>query len=168
MADPIADYPTPQYTAPTGRLIDGVVITPLRRIPDERGTISHMLSRTDPHFVQFGEIYFSSIYPGVVKAWHLNTRMVLNYACIAGRIKLVLFDDRPQSPTRGALMELFLGADNYSLVTIPKSVWNGFKGMSSPDALLANCASEPHDMGQSARLDPFDNGIPYDWAVRHK
>ena len=168
MSEPITDYPLPQYAAPTGRAIDGVIVTPLRRIADERGTISHMLRRTDPHFVQFGEIYFSSVYPGVIKAWHLNTQMVLNYACILGRVKLVLFDDRPPSPTRGALMELFLGPDNYCLVTIPQGVWNGFKGMSSPEALIANCASEPHDMGQSVRLDPLRNGIPYDWSLQHK
>ena len=163
-------HPLPQpgqYSAPTGNRIDGVVVTPLRRIPDERGTIFHMLKRTDPHFVQFGEIYFSSVYQGVVKGWHLNQKMVLNYACILGRVKLVLFDDREGSPTRGALMEIFLGPDSYSLVTIPTHVWNGFKGM-APESLIANCATEPHDMSQSVRMDPFANPIPYDWAVQHK
>src|SRR5436190_9086777 len=92
--------------------IQGVKVVPLRRIPDERGTIFHMLKRTDPHFVEFGEIYFSSVYAGAIKGWHLHKQMTLNYACIHGRIKLVLFDDREESPTRGELMELFLGPAN--------------------------------------------------------
>ena len=96
--------------------IEGVQVVPLRRIPDERGTIYHMLRRTDPHFVEFGEIYFSTIYRGVVKGWHRHDRMTLNYACIAGRIKLVLYDDRMDSPTRGSLIERFLGPDDYALV----------------------------------------------------
>ncbi len=148
-------------------MIDGVLVHPLRRIPDERGTVSHMLKRTDPHFKEFGEIYFSSIYQGVVKGWHSHKLMTLNYACISGRIKLVLFDDREGSETRGKLMEIFLGSDHYALVVVPPYVWNGFKGM-APESIFANCATHPHDMSQSLRLDPFDNHIPYDWAVKHQ
>jgi dTDP-4-dehydrorhamnose 3,5-epimerase len=146
-------------------MIDGVLVVPLKRIPDERGTVMHMLKRTDPHFVEFGEIYFSTIYPGVVKGWHKHAEMTLNYACIHGRIKLVLFDDRTGSPTNGELMEIFLGPDNYSLVRIPPGVWNGFKGMGSEAAIVANCSTHPNDPSRSIRLDPFDNEIPYDWGV---
>lgn len=147
-------------------MIDGVKVIPLRRVPDERGTVFHMLRRTDAHFVEFGEIYFSSIYPGVVKGWHRHRDMSLNYACIAGRIKLVMHDDREASPSRGETMEIFLGPDDYSLVIVPPAVWNGFKGMSAPQSLVANCCTHPHDPSRSDRLDPFDNDIPYDWAVR--
>ena len=149
-----------------GSEVDGVTVVPLRRIPDERGTIFHMLRADDPHFVQFGEIYFTSVYPGVVKGWHKHRDMTLNYACIFGRIKLVVYDDRAESPTRGAVSEIFLGPDNYSLVVIPPGLWTGFKGMSTPFALVANCCTHPHDPSRTTRLDPFDNDIPYDWAVR--
>lgn len=149
-------------------MIDGVQVVPLRRIPDERGTVMHMLRASDPHFTGFGEIYFSTIYPGVVKGWHRHQEMTLRYACVSGRIKLVLYDDRTDSSTRGTLMELFLGPDDYSLVIVPPQVWNGFKGMSDPLAIVANCASHPHDRSRSERLDPFDNAIPYKWDVRHQ
>jgi dTDP-4-dehydrorhamnose 3,5-epimerase len=146
--------------------IEGVGIVPLRRIPDERGTIYHMLRADDPHFIDFGEIYFTSIYPGVVKGWHRHREMTLNYACIFGRIKLVLYDDRPGSATAGTLQELFLGPDQYVLVTIPPGIWTGFKGMTEPQAIVANCCTHPHDPARTDRLDPFDNDIPYGWAVR--
>jgi dTDP-4-dehydrorhamnose 3,5-epimerase len=148
-------------------VIEGVQVIPLRRVPDERGTVMHMLRATDPHFRQFGEIYFSTVYPGVVKGWHRHREMTLNYAVPFGRIKLVLYDERPDSPTRGELMELFLGPDDYSLAIVPPEVWNGFKGMSAPHALVANCCTHPHDPARSSRLDPFSNHIPYDWGVRH-
>jgi dTDP-4-dehydrorhamnose 3,5-epimerase len=148
-------------------MIEGVQIIPLRRIPDERGTIMHMLRVTDPHFQQFGEIYFSTIYQGVIKGWHLHREMTLNYACVFGRIKLVIYDDREGSATRGELMEIFLGPDNYALVIIPPDVWNGFKGMSDPFALIANCCTHPHDPARSSRIDPFDNFIPYNWDVKN-
>lgn len=148
-------------------MIDGVQVIPLKRIPDERGTIMHMLRITDPHFQQFGEIYFSTIYKDAIKGWHRHREMTLNYACIYGRIKLVLFDDREQSSTRGELMEIFLGPDNYSLVIIPPEVWNGFKGMSDPLSIVANCCTHAHDPSRSSRLDPFDNHIPYSWNVKN-
>jgi len=148
-------------------MIEGVQVIPLRRIPDERGTILHMLRSTDAHFIQFGEIYFSTIYRGIVKAWHRHRDMTLNYACVFGRIKLVLYDEREDSRTRGELTEIFLGPDNHSLVIIPPGIWNGFKGMTDPFAIVANCCTHPHDPARSTRLDPFANHIPYDWAVHH-
>jgi dTDP-4-dehydrorhamnose 3,5-epimerase len=148
--------------------IEGIQVIPLRRIPDERGTTLHMLKRTDVHFKEFGEIYFSSVYPGIVKGWHRHREMTLNYACIYGRIKLVLYDEREGSATRGNLQEIFLGDDNYSLAIIPPDIWNGFKGMSAPYAIVANCSTHPHDPSRSQRMDPFKNHIPYDWAVKQQ
>lgn len=145
-------------------MIKGVEVIPLKSIPDERGTIFHMLKATDPHFKRFGEIYFSAIYPGAIKGWHLHKKMTLNYACIWGHIKLVLYDDRKGSPTRGKIMELFLGPEQYQLVIIPPMVWNGHKGLGEPYSIVANCATHAHDPRQSIRMDPHRNRIPYDWA----
>jgi len=149
-------------------MIEGVYVRPLQRIPDERGMIMHMLRADDPHFQQFGEIYFSTVYPGVIKGWHIHTRMTLNYAVVHGMIKLVLYDDRVDSPTRGEIQELFLGQGNYCLVTIPPMIWNGFKGIGTTIAIVANCATVPHDPEEIKRKDPFDPSIPYDWTLKHR
>ncbi len=146
-------------------MIKGVEIHPLKQIPDERGKIMHMLRSDDPYFERFGEIYFSMVYPGVVKGWHLHRLMTLNYAVVTGMIKLVLFDDRDSSPTRGEIQEIFMGEQNYVLVKIPPQVWNGFKGIGSVPAIVANCATLPHDPGEILRMDPFNNPIPYDWKL---
>lgn len=148
-------------------MIDGVAVRPLRRIPDERGTVMHMLRADDPHFERFGEIYFSTVYPGVVKGWHRHQRMTLNYAVVHGTVKLVLYDDRAGSKTRGELMELFVGDANYALVTVPPMVWNGFKGIATAPAIVANCATIPHDPTEIERLDPATPTIPYRWDARH-
>jgi len=150
------------------RLPEGFALVPLVRIPDERGTILHMLRATDPHFQKFGEIYFSTLYAGVIKGWHRHREMTLNYACVHGRIKLVVYDDRETSPTKGALAEAFLGPDLYALAIIPPGLWNGMKGMGDPSSIVANCATHPHDPARSTRLSPFDPSIPYDWGVRHE
>lgn len=148
-------------------MIDGVNLTPLRQIHDERGKVMHMLKKTDPHFDKFGEIYFSCVYPNAIKAWHIHKKMTLNYAVPFGKIKLVLFDSRPKSKTEGQLMEIFLGPENYQLVTVPPMVWNGFKGLSREMSIVANCASIPHDPLEIERMDPFSPTIPYNWDIKH-
>jgi dTDP-4-dehydrorhamnose 3,5-epimerase len=147
--------------------IDGVVARPLRQICDERGKVMHMLRADDPHFERFGEIYFSVVFPGAIKAWHLHTEMTLNYAVPSGRIKLVVFDDRDDSPTRGELQEVFTGEDAYALVTVPSGLWNGFTGVGPAPAIVANCATVPHDPDEIVRLDPFSPKIPYRWDLPH-
>ena len=127
----------------------------------------HMLRADDPHFEGFGEIYFSVVYPGVVKGWHLHKRMTLNYAVVFGMIKLVLYDPRENSPTKGEIQELFIGEDNYVFVKIPPGIWNGFKGMGVKPAIVGNCATIPHDPDELVRLDPFSKEIPYDWGIKH-
>jgi len=149
-------------------MIDGVQIVPLKQIPDERGKVMHMLRRTDPHFIEFGEVYFSVVLPGAIKGWHLHQRMVINYAVPHGRIKLVLFDDRDDSPTLGEVQEIFLGHDHYALVSVPIGVWNGFKGYGLTESIVCNCASIVHDPSEIVRLDPFDTRIPYDWSLKHR
>jgi len=148
-------------------MIEGFIITPLKQILDERGKVMHMLRADAPHFKQFGEIYFSCVHPGAIKGWHLHKRMTLNYAVPFGKIKLVLYDDRNGSSTKGELMEIFLGTDNYQLITIPPLVWNGVKGLGDTISIIANCATLPHDPEEIERLNPFDKRIPYDWSLKH-
>jgi len=148
-------------------MIDGVIITPLRQIVDERGKVMHMLRRDSPVFQGFGEIYFSTVNPGAIKAWHIHKVMTLNYAVPHGLIKFVLHDDRQGSPTKGETQEIFMGPENYCLVTVPPLVWNGFKGLCSTPSVVANCATTPHDPTEIDRRAPFDPAIGYDWDIRH-
>jgi dTDP-4-dehydrorhamnose 3,5-epimerase len=148
-------------------MIDGVIVKPLHQIADERGKVMHMFRADDPDFERFGEIYFSVVYPGAIKAWHLHVEMALNYAVPAGNIKMVLYDDREGSKTRGDLMELFTGPDDYKLIHVPPRVWNGFKGIGTVPALVANCATIGHRKDEIVRLDPLSKTIPYDWALKH-
>ncbi len=149
-------------------MIDGVKIIPLKQIPDERGKIMNMLRADAPHFEKFGEIYFATAYPGVIKGWHRHTRQTQNYAVVSGMVKLVLHDDREDSSTKGELQEIFLGEDNYVLVRIPPGVLNGWKCIGTKTAILANCTSETHDPDEMERIDPFDPSIPYDWNIKFR
>lgn len=157
------------YLAPRVRstLIDGVELTDLKIIPDERGAIFHMLRRDDPHFEAFGEIYFSMIYRTVVKAWHYHKEMTLNYACIYGQIVVGLLDLRYTSPTYEQQDLIMLDAgESYKLLTIPPRVWNGFRipqGSGFDLSIVANCATLPHDPKEIIRVKP-DRYKQFDWG----
>jgi dTDP-4-dehydrorhamnose 3,5-epimerase len=148
--------------------INGVIITPLKKIPDERGCIMHMLRNDSPVYEKFGEIYFSIAYPGVIKGWHEHTLQVQNYCVVSGMIKLVLFDNRQKSSTYKKLMELFIGDQNYSLVTIPTGVINGYKCIGTASCMVANCSTLPYQDGEMLRYDPFGDVVPYQWPIEMK
>jgi dTDP-4-dehydrorhamnose 3,5-epimerase len=87
----------------------------------------------------------------------------MNYAVPIGRVKVVVFDDRPQSPTYQSINEFFLSADNYFLLTIPPNLWYGFKAEGDHAAMIVNCSTIPHDPAEMLRRDSFDSFIPYSW-----
>jgi len=144
-------------------LIAGVVIHPLRQIRDQRGAVLHMLRADAPHFEGFGEIYFSMVLPGAIKAWKRHHEMVMNFAVPVGRIKLAIYDDRLDSPTRGTVQELTIGNEHYGLVRIPPGVWYGFQGVAEEPSLIANCATLAHDPLESESIDAYAENIPYHW-----
>ncbi len=144
-------------------MIDGVIITKLKQIKDDRGRVMHMLRKDDKVFKNFGEIYFSTIYHNKIKAWHLHKESTLNYACVKGKVKLVLFDDRNNSLSKGKLQEIILSAQDYTLITIPNNIWNGFKGLDKEESIIANCLDMPHNENEMVRIDPFHKSINYKW-----
>lgn len=150
----------------TAAAINGVIVTPLRIIADDRGAVMHMLRADAAHFRSFGEIYFSVVNPGAVKAWKRHHEMTLNLAVVAGRLRLVLFDDRDDSATSGRIQEIIMGPDDpgdYKLVTVPPLVWSGFSCAGDSPATMANCASILHRPDEADGLPADTDRIPYRW-----
>ncbi len=140
----------------------------LRVIPDERGRLMEILRMDDPLFQKFGQVYLTTTYPGVVKAWHYHEEQTDNVAAVRGMVKLVLYDERKDSPTRGEVNEFFIGEHNPTLVQIPKGVYHGWKCISESEAIIINIPTELYDYKQpdENRIDPHENDIPYDWSRR--
>jgi len=145
--------------------IDGVIVLPLKQIKDERGAVLHMIRSDSPLFSRFGEIYFSIVNPGIVKAWKRHRALTQHFAVPVGRLRLVFFDERVDSPSKGRVEEIILGRpDRYYLVCIPPMLWYGFQGISKMPALLANCSDLPHDPNESEQLPISNNYISYNWG----
>ena len=144
-------------------MIEGIKVTALNQIEDERGKVMHMLRNDSKIFTKFGEIYFSTVHPNKIKGWHLHSKMTLNYAVVLGEIKLVLYDARSNSKTKGQIQEFFLSQKNYKLISVPPLIWNGFMGIGNTTAIVANCADLPYDDTEIKRKSAYDKDISYDW-----
>jgi len=158
--------PTPSV-APATRapLIDGVKTKALRVLPDERGWLMEILRTDDELFKRFGQVYVSATYPGVVKAWHYHKAQIDNFACVAGMVKLVLVDTRPESPTKGIVNEFFIGTQNPTLVQVPNLVYHGWKCIGDALALVVNAPTEPYRYTDPDEFRIAPHGtLPYDWS----
>ena len=147
-------------------MIHGTQVKKLKVIPDERGRLMEMLRKDDELFRGFGQLYMTTAYPGVVKAWHYHKKQWDHFVCVRGLMKVVLYDSREDSPTRGEVNEFFLGDHNPILVQIPPLVYHGFKCVGDYEAIVVNCPTEVYvyDDPDEYRVDPHDNDIPYDWS----
>ena len=151
-------------------MIDGVKVKPLKVVPDERGRLMEMLRADDEVFEKFGQVYVTTTYPGVVKAWHKHMKQSDNMACVAGMIKIALYDGRDGSKTFGELNEIYAGVHHPVLVHIPAGVYHGWKCVSPDEAVVVNAPTEPYDRENpdEQRLDPHGDEIPYDWSRKDR
>jgi dTDP-4-dehydrorhamnose 3,5-epimerase len=147
-------------------LIRDVRIKKLKVIPDERGRLMEMLRSDDDLFMKFGQLYMTTAYPGVVKGWHYHKKQVDHFVVVKGMVKVVLYDPREDSPTRGMVNEFFMGEHNPILLQIPNYVYHGFKCVGESEGIIINCPTETYDYKDpdEFRVHPHDNDIPYDWG----
>lgn len=147
-------------------MIEGVKVKKLKVIPDERGRLMEMLRCDDAEYIKFGQIYMTTAYPGVVKGWHYHKVQYDNFVVVKGMMKVVLYDSREDSPTKGEVNEFFMGEHNPILLQIPPYVFHGFKCISETEAIVVNAPTEAYNYTQpdEYRVHPHDNDIPYDWG----
>lgn len=150
----------------TVTLIQGVKIKKLKVIPDERGRLMEMLRSDDELFIKFGQVYLTTAYPGVVKAWHYHKIQTDHFVVVQGMMKIVLYDSRKDSPTFGKINEFFAGIHNPVLIQIPPMVTHGFKCISEEEAMVINCPTEVYNCNapDEYRIDPHKGEIPYEWG----
>lgn len=145
----------------------GVRIKSLKVVADERGWLMEILRSDDDIFENFGQVYLTTAYPGVVKAWHFHKKQVDNFTCICGMMKVALYDGRPESKTYKNLMEFFIGEKNPLLIQVPPGVYHGFKAIGDETAFFVSVPTLPYnyDEPDEFRLPPDTEEIPYDWGL---
>lgn len=150
----------------SGRLIEDIEVRTAKVIPDERGRLGEIMRADDPWFKKFGQVYFTTTYPGVVKAWHFHKKQTDHFYVIKGLVKIGLHDAREESPTKGMVNQLYLGEHCPGLVKIPPGIRHGWMCVSDTEAIILNMVSEMYDHREpdEYRTDPHDNDIPFDWA----
>ncbi len=133
------------------KMIEGVEITPLKRISHPKGDVFHALKATEKSFRGFGEAYFSSVNMSEKKGWKKHLKMTLNLVVPFGCIRFSLYDDRPGSKTIGGKMQITLSRENYKRLTVPPGIWVAFEGMAQENLLL-NLADLTHNPDESVNV----------------
>jgi len=152
----------------TDTLIDGVAARSAKVIPDERGRLGEIMRADDKWFKKFGQVYFTTTYPGVVKAWHYHKKQTDHFYVVRGTVKVALYDGRKDSPTQGEVNEVYISEHRPVLVRIPPGVCHGWMCVGETEAYIVNVVSEMYNYEQpdEFRIDAHNNDIPYDWTRR--
>ncbi len=145
-------------------LIEGVEIKHLRLIPME------ILRSDDKIFEKFGQVYITTAYPGVIKAWHYHKKQYDNFCVVSGMSLLALFDARENSPTYKKINVFYAGIYNPILIKIPPLVYHGFKCIGEKEVIIVNIPSEPynHESPDEYRLPADTEIIPFSWNTVNK
>ncbi len=148
-------------------MIEGVKVKKLNPIPDERGWLMEILRCDDEIFEKFGQVYITTAYPGVVKAWHYHKLQTDNFTCIKGMMKVALYDARENSKTYREINEFFIGEKNPLLIKVPPMVYHGFKAIGDETAYFLNIPTLPYNRKEpdEYKLPPDTKEIPYDWIL---
>ena len=148
-------------------MIDGVVVKNLKIIKDQRGWLMEILRCDDPQFKKFGQVYLTTAYTGVVKAWHYHKKQTDNFTCINGVMRVALYDARKDSLTKGEIMEFVIDDDNRILITVPPGVYHGFKAEGGETAYFLSIPDMPYNYKEpdEFRLPPDSKEIPYKWVL---
>jgi len=152
----------------SGQLIEGVKVRNLSPIPDERGWLMELLRSDWEEFEKFGQLYITTCNPGVVKGWHYHKKQTDHFVCLKGMAKVVLYDAREGSKTRGMINEFFMGEQHFILLKIPPLVYHGFKGTGNEEAWILNIPTEAYKYEEPDEFRiPYDSKeIPYDWDIK--
>lgn len=147
--------------------IHDVVVTRLKVFEDERGLLKHMMTAEDPDFHGFGQVYCSTVFLRMVKGWHFHKKAYRSYIALSGVIRVALYDERENSPSKGVVQEIFMGPINHVRVTIPPGIWSGFQCYADAPGVLCDVVNMPYNPDDSKRCDPYDNHIPFDWTSNY-
>ncbi len=133
--------------------IEGVILEKKQILDFSEGSIMHILNSTDEVFDDFGEAYFSSIKPGIIKGWKKHKKMILNLVVLVGEIRFVIHDNRSKSVTNGKFMDFNLSRNNYQRLTLMPGLWFAFECISSEESILLNIANIKHDDSEIERRE---------------
>lgn len=124
-------------------MLEGIEVTPLRRLADERGFFTEIMRR-DWNLIFKDEVVqanFSVSYPGVVRAWHRHLRGQVDcFAVLNGALKICAYDDNMQE-----LDEIVSTGENTQVVRIPGNYWHGFKVIGDERAYLVYFVNRLYD-----------------------
>ena len=122
---------------------DRFLLKNLKTFNLEKGNLFKGLSINDENFHGFGEIYFTSIMPKLIKGWKRHLKMTLNIIVLTGKVKFVIINKFDKNKIDFTSIEL--SEKNKKILTIFPNSWFAFKGLGKNLSTITNIANIPHD-----------------------
>ena len=136
--------------------IQGVRVRPLRKHQDSRGWLSEIF-RTDELDADLMPVmsYVSETLPGATRGPHEHTAQT-DYFCFLGPsiFRLVLWDNRPGSPTYRCRQEMFVGEEKPCVVVVPEGVVHAYRNVGDKPGWVINCPNRLY--AGEGRKEPLD------------
>jgi dTDP-4-dehydrorhamnose 3,5-epimerase len=98
-----------------------------------------------------------SLHGGIVSAWHQHRIQTDHIFVVSGALRVVLFDGRDESPTRGELNVLNVSSVRPTLLVVPPGIWHGVKNLSASMTNFVNYFDRPYNYE-----DPDEWRLPRD------
>lgn len=131
-------------------------LSALRQISVVGGDVYHVLKKSDPTYVDFGEVYISFVDANSVKAWKCHSRMTVNLVVPIGKVRFVL-------RTEEGFVSIELGEQSYQRLTIRPGIWFGFQGIANEKSVVLNIADIEHDEEEVERCNVSQ--FSFDWTI---
>jgi dTDP-4-dehydrorhamnose 3,5-epimerase len=165
MPEPIRDRSTVTPDGePLDPLPDGVTFRDVPTHLDERGAVVEIFDpRWNWHPDPVVFTYSFTIRPGFMKGWGLHKDHEDRYFILFGELEIVLYDERPGSPTEGLVSKIVLSEYRRRLMNIPAGVWHAERNLGSTDVVVINFPTIPYDHSNpdKYRLPLDTDRIPY-------
>jgi dTDP-4-dehydrorhamnose 3,5-epimerase len=150
--------------------IEGVKSKKLIKHFDDRGFFAEVLRDDDGLLSNFGQISWSTSYPGVIKAFHYHEEQDDIWFFPSGNAQVVLYDLRENSSTKGRTNVYYMGEHNPLILLIPKGVAHGYRVLGEKPATIIYCTTKSYNPIQpdEKRISWNDKEINFDWETKYR
>ena len=151
----------------SSELIDGVSVREVKNVPKLNGYLTEVFRQDwfeEPE--EIDQVFQVVVDPRGLSAWHVHRVTTDRLFVNTGLMRIVLYDDRPESPTFGCINEFRLGSIRPGLVIIPPCVWHGVQNIGSEPSAILNLVDKAYnyDDPDHWRLPPDSDQIPFSFS----
>ncbi len=151
-------------------MINDVVVKRITSYYDDRGFFAEVVKFGEDTFHEVKQTSYAETYPGIIKAFHWHKKQWDIWFPVKGHARVVLYDLRKNSRTRGQTDVFFSGEDNKMVIAIPPGVAHGYQVIGPASFGIFYHTTKPYNpKSPDEQRIPFDDPhIGFDWTIKNR